>query len=218
MPSTKLLGWIVFATGLGAYVPLIVGGWSNPSETNIACFGIWVVLSVTLCFCQRVQKYDGWRIQVAFAIGNIIVVFVALARGGYTFNIGAQETIALYGFAIIVCLWAAIGAATKKWNADILYLGTITVDFVSFYPILKQFLEPHQSASVWGITGWIMFGLAALINFAFVEQLFKRLFTNAEDYEKIFEEPKSNVKIWKASAFSLENFTLIVITVTLMIQ
>lgn len=216
MTSVKILGWIVFAIGLGAYVPLIIGGWSHPLETNLACFMIWVALAITLCYSQIVQKYDGWRIQVAYAIGNIIVVVIALARGGYTINIGLQEAIALYGFVITVCTWAAVGAKTKRWNPEILYLGTVTVDMVSFYPQLKQYLQPHEPASTWCLVAWSMFGLAMLINFSLVEQLFRRLFLSKDYYKSVFGEDKSYVKIFKASYFSIENFLFILTTVVLM--
>lgn len=218
MPSTKIFGWLVFTLSLGAYVPLSIGGWQHPAETNIACFSLWTVLAGTLTYSSWVQKYEGWRINLAFLIGNIIVTGLALIRGGYTFNIGPSETIILYGFGLVVSLWAAIGATTKRWNPDILYIGTIAVDVISFCPIMKQYLLPHEPASAWCVVAWIMFSTGAFINFTFVERLFTKLRADHLTYGMMFEEKKSYGKIFKVSAFSLENFTLIFITVILMMR
>jgi hypothetical protein len=214
--KTKFFGWLVFGVGLGAYIPLIIGGWQHPSETNIACFIIWIMLAGMFSYSAYVQKYDGWRINLAFLFGNITVVVIALMRGGYTFNLGPSEMISLYGIVGTLCLWVVIGVTTKKWSADVLYLGGIIADILSFYPILKQYLERHERATTLGVIAWSMFGIAAFLNFTCVEQLFRRLRLNRPAYAIMFQEEKSLIKIFKNSAFSLENFSLIVITTVLM--
>lgn len=214
--SSKHIGWIVFVITLGAYVPLIIGGWIHPVETNVACFSIWIVLSLMLSYSAWVQEYPGWKMNLGFLLGNIVTVVAALIRGGYTFNLGPQETIGLYGIVCVMCTWLAIGAKTRKWNPDILYLGGILVDVISFYPVLKQYLMAHERATTLGIAAWTMFGIAAFANFTFVELLFVRLRLDPLSYGMRFEEKKSVAKILKASAFSLENFLLIVVTTVLM--
>lgn len=212
----RYLGWLVFWISIAAYVPLIIGGWLHPIETNVACFTIWILLSLMLFYSARVQKLPGWRMNLAFFLGNILTVAIALMRGGYTFNLGPQETIGLYGIVCTVCVWLAVGAKTKRWDPNILYLGGIFVDVLSFYPVFKQYLMAHERATALGIAAWSMFGIGAFVNIVFVEQLFTRLRLDPLTYGMTFDEKKSVAKIFNASAFSLENLTLIVITTALM--
>lgn len=217
MPNNKnFWGWIVFCCSLGAYAPLLVGGWKHPYEMNVACFGLWVILAAIGTWSSWIQKFDGWRLWFSFFIGNVLVVSMALYRGGYTFNIGLSETISLYGVTILVGVWIIVGAATKKWDPRILYLGSIAVDVISFYPQLKQYLLPHESPTRWMITAWVMFALGAFMNIVLVERLPAKLRMDCLTYGMNYNKPKDNLKIFEESAFSIENFLLIMITVVLM--
>ena len=216
--SSKILGWLVFSISLGAYIPLIIGGWQHPSETNVACFSLWIVLAAMLAYSAWAQGYEGWRINLAFFAGNIVVVALALIRHGYTFNLGPTEMILIYGLSTVIVVWWIISTKTGRWRPDILWIGGIIVDVISFYPIVKQYLRAHEAATNLCIAAWAMFGLGALINFVCVEKLFSKLGTNPATYEAVFGEKKSHAKILSTSAFSLENFTMIITTLVLMLR
>ncbi len=217
MPKNKdFWSWAIFCCSLGAYAPLIVGGWKHPYEMNIACFGLWVILAASTTWSSRIQGFAGWRMLLAFLVGNATVVVIALCRGGYTFNLGPSETIVLYGMSITIGAWVIVGATTKRWEPRILYLGGIAADVISFYPQMKQYLLPHEHPTHWMIFAWTMFGLGAFMNMILVEELPKKLRMDATAYGIRYDKSKNTWQILEESAFSGENFLLIVVTVILM--
>lgn len=216
MPNNKLWSNVVFVLSLSAYIPVLIGGWKHPVDSNVACFSLWIILSLVLCYSAKVQGFAGWKLQFAFFFGNIVVVLLALIRGGYTFNLGISEMIVLYGMILVISIWVLVGYWTKKWNPRILYLGTILVDITSFYPVLKQYLQPHDRPTTWMIVGWSMYALAALINVIFAERFIHKLRMDYLTYGINYDKRKGCLQILEESAFSIENFFLILITIVLM--
>ncbi len=219
MPNKKaLLGWVVFYCSLGAYVPLMIGGWQHPSEMNVACFSIWILLSGVLTWASRRQSHDGWKLLLADMVGNIFYVVMALVRGGYTFNIGDPEAIGLYGTCTVLCTWFVYGKITSKWSDRILYLGCLGVDVASFYPQFKQYLLPHEKPTDLMIIAWIMFGIAAFMNFALVDRLPKKLRVAGRIMRRRPNLGMIRLFIVEKSLFSIENFIMITIAVILMLH
>lgn len=219
MPRNKeIWSWIVFVVSAGAYLPIMWGGWHHPREINVASFSIWLIISSLLLYSTRDQGFAGWRLALAFFLGNGSLVVEGLLRGGYTFNLGPAEVVALYGVIMTLSIWVAVGTITKKWQPRILYLGGVSADILSFYPQLKQYLLPHESPTPWMIIGWCMFIASTAINVIMVEEMFKKLFMHASEYAAKYEKPKRPLLILEESIFSLENCLFVAITVVVMVH
>ena len=212
----QVWSWLVFFVSIGAYVPLAVGGWQHPIEINIAAYGLWLTLAVMFAYSTHSQGFSGWRLPLGFLVGNGLMIGLGLARKGYTFNLGQAETTVLYGIIATLSMWIVVGTVKKKWDPRILYLGGIAADILSFYPQLKQYLLPHEPPTGWLIMAWTMFGIGTFVNFAIVESLFSKLIMSAERYEHVYEKEKRVLLILEESAFSVENFTFIVLTTLVM--
>lgn len=213
-----LWGWIVFILGLVAYVPIAIGGWQHPSEVNLASYSIWLIISAILLYSSLSQGFAGWRMPLGFCLGNGAFLILGLTRGGYTFNLGAAETVALYGVITALSVWVAIGTITKKWQPRILFLGGVTADILSFYPQLKQYLLPHEPPTTLMISGWAIWILLAFINVFLVEGFLKKIMTPRTTYEQRYGKPKRLLLIIEESAFSLENGVFMIIITLAMIQ
>ena len=213
-------GWslVVLLLSAGAYIPLAIGGWHHPSEINIASYSIWLIISAMLLYSSRLRGFAGWRMPLGFFIGNGSLLIIGLSLGGYTFNLGPTETIALYGVVGTISIWITIGTVTKKWNSRILFLGGIITDVLSFYPQLKQYLLPHDKPTNWLLLGWSLWILGSFINVVMVEKLFKNLFITKAAYESIYKRKKNPLLILEESAFSVENCVFMIVTVIVMIQ
>jgi hypothetical protein len=217
MPKdTKFWSWVVFAIVVGAYLPLFRGGWQHPIEMNLAGFGLWTILSLMLTYSAMAQRHAGWSLPFGCLVGNVAMVVFGLFRGGYTFNIGMSETIVIYGISITLAVWATLGALTKRWNPRILFLGAVVADMVSYYPQLKQYVLPHEHPTGWALMGWTMFGISSFISLLFVERLPQKCLMDHLGYALAYDEKKDYLKIAEQSAYSLENFFLIIVTVSLM--
>ncbi len=142
-----------------------------------------------------------------FLIGNASMLILAICRRGSTFNLGHAESVVLFGIVVTISLWATIGGITGKWNARILFLGGIAADILSFYPQLKQYLEPHDLPTEWMLLGWGMWILGATINVTLVEEL----------PHKLCNRTTSPLQALEVSGFSLENGLFMIVTVLVMI-
>src|SRR5271170_403603 len=101
----KFWSWTVFILGVVAYVPIMIGGWHHPKEINLASFSMWLIISGMLLYSSHSQEFAGWRIALGFVVGNASLFILGLIRGGYTFNIGSTETVALYGVIGTLSIW-----------------------------------------------------------------------------------------------------------------
>lgn len=207
--SQQLIGWVVFAFSAGAYIPLAIGGLQHPEEINIASYSLWLILSSMLLYSSRAQDFAGWRMPLGFFIGNSSMLVLAFALGGYKFNLGLTEIVVLYGMI------GAIAFATVRWMQGhkgdvprILFLGSVAADILSFYPQLKQYLEPHDAPTYWMLLGWAMWIVGAFINVALVEKM----------VQKLWNKSKSPFLVLEESAFSLENGLFMIATVVVMIH
>jgi hypothetical protein len=207
---------VVLLLSAGAYIPLAIGGYSHPTEINVASYSLWMIISGMFLYSSHSQGFAGWRMPLGFFIGNGSLLTLGLAHGGYTFNLGPAETIALYGIIGTISVWAAVGLTTKKWKPRILFLGGIIIDVLSFYPQLKQYLLPHESPTTWMILGWSLWVLGAFINIVLVEKLFKKLTMTKTMYEKSYGKTKKPLLVLEESAFSVENCLFMFITIIVM--
>jgi hypothetical protein len=211
-------GWIVFILGAGAYLPIAIGGWQHPTEVNMASYSIWLIISGMLLYSSHSQGFAGWRMPLGFFFGNGSLLVLGFTRGGYTFNLGQAETIALYGVIGTLSLWVAVGTVTKKWKPRILFLGGVTADILSFYPQLKQYLLPHEPPTDLMISGWCLWILMAFINVFLVEEFYKKLTMPRTVYEQRYEKSKSMLLIAEESIFSIENGVFMIVTVLVMVR
>jgi hypothetical protein len=216
--TRQFWSWAVLILGAGAYVPLMIGGWQHPVEVNVAAYSLWLLLSLVFVYSFRDQGFAGWRMPLAFAVGNSSMLILGFVRGGYTFNLGSAEAVVLYGLIGTVCLWLVIGSTMGNWNSRILYWGGILVDILSFYPQLKQYLLPHEPPTVGLLVGWGLWVAIALINVFLVERLFTKLRLTKEQYEKVFAKTKNPFLILEESAFSLENGFFMIVTIFVMVR
>lgn len=198
--------WFVFLGAIGGYVPMVIGGWQHPADINVASYALWFVLSSTFLYSIIAQRQPGWRLPLGWIVGNVAMIVLGLARGGYTFNLGPAESIALFGLVLVIGTWAAVGTVTKRWNARILYLGSVAVDIVSFYPQLKQYLLPHDPPSGWTLIGWCLFFAGAALNLFAVERF----------VHKLVQKKQKALLTLEQSALSLENSIFIAITALVM--
>ena len=206
--NQRLYSWVVFFFSAGAYVPLAIGGWQHPEEINVASYSLWLILASILLYSSRAQDFAGWRMPLGFVLGNGSMLVLALCLGEYTFNLGPAETIVLYGLITTISIWVAVGQTTGKWDPRILFLGGVAADILSFYPQLKQYLEPHDAPTSWMLLGWGMWIIGAFVNVALVERMVQKLRNKSKHPLLILEE----------SAFSLENGLFMIVTVAVMIR
>lgn len=209
---------VVFFLCAGAYLPLALGGWTHPSEINVAAYSLWLILSAMLLYSSRSQGFAGWKMPLGFFIGNFSMLTLAGVRGGYTFNLGPAETMVLYGIIVTLSTWVAVGQMTGKWDSRILFIGGVAADVLSFYPQLKQYLEPHESPTELMFLGWGMWILGAIINVVFVEKLFSKLREDKVVYQQLYGKKKRLMGIVEESLFSLENGIFMMITVIVMLR
>lgn len=214
----KFWGWVVFIFGVCANVPIAIGGWQHPIEINMASYSIWLIISGMLLYSSHSQGFAGWRMPLGFFFGNSSLLVLGFIRGGYTFNLGFAEIIALYGVIGTLSLWVAVGTVTKRWSPRILFLGGVTADILSFYPQLKQYLLPHEPPTNLMISGWCLWILMAFINIFLVEEFFKKLTMTKMVYERLYEKSKNALLIIEESIFSLENFIFMIATVFVMVR
>ena len=214
----EFCGQIVFILGAGAYLPIAIGGWQHPAEVNIASYSIWLIISGMLLYSSHSQGFAGWRMPLGFFFGNGSLLVLGFIRGGYTFNLGPAETLALYGVIGTLSMWVAVGTMTKKWKPRILFLGGVTTDVLSFYPQLKQYLLPHEPPTSLMILGWCLWILMAFVNVFLVEEFFKKLTMTRSTYERLYEKQKDALLIAEESIFSIENGVFMIVTVLVMIQ
>ena len=200
----------------GAYVPLAIGGWVHPSEINIAAYSLWLVLSGMLLYSSHAQDFAGWRMPLGFFVGNLAMIVLALIRGGSTFNLGSAESVILYGIIATLSVWVAIGQSTGRWNPRILFIGGVSADILSFYPQIKQYLEPHEVPSDFMLLGWGMWIAGACINVIFVERLPFKLRMDRDSYQNLYHKNKSAAGIIEESLFSIENGLFMIATVLVM--
>jgi hypothetical protein len=194
------------AFSAGAYIPLAIGGWGHPSEINIVTYTLWFVLSGVVAYSLWVQDLSGWRLPVAYVVGNGAIVGLGLGRGHFTFNLNLEGAIILYGLVGTFSVWALFGNAIGgRWRVSILLWGSIAADVVSFIPLWLQYVVPHNPTRL-TLVGWIMWLVGALISLIWVEKVFEKL--------SIRENKK--IKVLGDSAFAIENALLVVITLVIM--
>lgn len=177
MPNQKkVIEWMVFIFSAGAYIPLAIGGWLHPEEINVASYSLWLILASLLLYSSRAQNFAGWRMPLGFVIGNSLMICLAGAINIYTFNLGPSEMIVLYGIVGVIVV------ATIRWAQGhtgdvprIIFLGSVVADILSFYPQIKQYLQPHDAPTNWMLLGWCMWILGAFINVAFVERVLQKI-------------------------------------------
>lgn len=216
MKSQKVWPWVVFLLSCGGYVPLSIGAYLHPAELNMSTYSLWAILSVLMTYSAVQQKYPGWMMQFGWLVGNVLMLSVACYMQQFIFNLGMSETIALYGIILVVGVWVTIGKMTGKMDPRILFLGTVFVDMLSFYPQLKQYLLPHEAPTMWLLFGWVMFLFGTFCNLIWVERLFLKLLTPNGTYETRFGETKRVIAIIETSALSIENLILLALTLWIM--
>ncbi|MBI5004498.1 hypothetical protein HZC00_05405 [Candidatus Kaiserbacteria bacterium] len=109
-----------------------------------------------------------------------------------------------------------MGGITGKWNPRILFLGSVMVDVLSFYPQVKQYLLPHDPPTNWLLLGWGMMLAGAIVNIVFVEGFFPKLWMSRTKYWTTFKKNKNLSSIFEESALSLENSILMIGTIFVM--
>ena len=209
--------WTAFVLSVGGYGALMIGGYEHPEEINILSFGLWLVLSVLILYSMRSEGFSGWRMPLGWLLGNAIMLVMAFVIGGYTFNLGDREAIGLVGLVTTLAVWVTVGTATRRWNPRILYLGSVMADALAFYPVMKQYILPHAPMTAWGIVGWVMFFLGAVINAFIVERFVFKLLMHPVEYTGRFQEEKRMLRIVEGSLLSLENVVLILVVVVLIL-
>jgi len=208
---------LVFFFSFGAYVPLAIGGWQHPEELNIATYGAWTILTLTLTYAAIIQKYEGWILTFGFFFGNLAMVLLSLGRGGYTFNLGPAEYIVLYGFISTIFVATVMWFLGHKGDVPrVLYVGSVVADIASFYPQIKQYLVPHSAPTFWIFIGYAMFLIGVTLTIVLVEQLPNKLRMDEKQYAKVHQKPKKILLILEESFFSIENMILLPLTVYLM--
>ena len=184
---------------------MIIAGWQRPEEANMASYMLWLIITVT-------YLYTSWKLKLpkslgyAFIAGNLLLIAFALARGGYTFNLGVAEYTSLFTLVTGISCWAAYGAVTKRWDARLLLLATIAADVLSFYPQNKQYFGPNDPPSYLLFTGLGIWVLSMLYNIIFIDKFFQKLVDG--------DEKKGTVIL--NSMISIENFFLLLVTMYVM--
>lgn len=215
--ENKFSGWVVFAITILAYVTVIAGAITHPSENNLATWIIWFFLASAFLYAQVKEGHSGWHMPLAWVVGNMFLVTISLVTGGYTFNLGPTESIALFGFTGAIAIWTAVGITTRTWSPRLLYWGAILADLASFYPLWKQYLGPHEPISTLGLFGWMCFFVGALINIVFVERCFHKLRIPQEQFLREYKKEKRPLVILEESLLSIEVMLSVGFTLLIMI-
>lgn len=205
MESQKQWGRVVCFFTLGMYIPLFIGGVVQPDKLNIASFGIWTFLSLVFAYLSKVLGHRGWRMAMGYFGGNIAIVGLAFYQGGYTANLEASESTALFGVVGTICAWIIYGLRTGTWPPRVLYLGFVLAEALSFYPFIKQFWGPSEFVGNWTYLAWVMGVIGPALNLLLVERLHARL---------RIESGKR--RIVEGSLYSLENFLAALLVTILM--
>lgn len=217
--NEKFWIWAVFFISVGAYIPLLVGGWKHPIEINVATYSLFAIITAIMFCSAKIQGFPGWRLPLGWCIGNILMLVLAFAfLKGWTFNLGLQESIIMYGLAIVFGAWVATAQIQSKWNPRILFLGAILVDIASFYPLAKQYFLPHESPTVWMLAGWFLAMMGPIVSMIFVEKVIAKLVTKKEQYKEFYQKEKNIPRIFEESGASIENVILYFITLLMMIR
>jgi hypothetical protein len=201
--------WIVFLLGAGGYVPLIIGGIQHPPEINIASLSLWFILCGMIAYSSWKQKFAGWFMPLGWVLGQGVFLVIALFIGGHTFNLRQEEMIIIYGIIVTVSVWGEYGRRTKKWDPRILFFGGVAADMLSFYPIFKQYILPHELPTNWMMLGLLIFVTDTLVNLIFVEQLPQKLVMYKQNYLAKYGEQKNILSLLEGSLLGLENIILI---------
>ncbi len=199
-------GWTVFVLTLAAYVPMIWGSATNPEENNIISWVLWAVLAALFLYSSLDQGFSGWRLPLAFLVGNIAMVATAVICGGY-YKLDSKELIVLIGVVGSVAIWKINQVWTGKEESRILFYGCMAADMVCFYPMAKYWVaEATQRASLGTIVGWELCLVGILINMLKVEKFLDKLRMPARLYETTYpkEGKKRIFRIIEGSLFSLE--------------
>jgi len=211
--------WAVFFISIGAYVPLLIGGWKHPVEINIPTYSLFAIITAMMFFSAKAQGFTGWRLPLGWFIGNISMIGIAfIFLKGWTFNLGPQEIIILYGLAVVFGAWITLAQIQNKWNPRILFLGAILIDIASFYPLVKQYLLPHEPPTAWMLAGWFLAMVGPVISMIFVEKIIAKLYTKKEKYREFYQKEKNIVGIFEESGASMENAILYLITFFMMLH
>lgn len=213
----KFWSWLVFAVSIGAYVPLAIGEWHHPIEFNVASYSLWMLLNAASAYSLFVQKFSGWRMPLGWFLGDMFLILLAIALGGYTFNLGEYERVILYGIVGIFALWMSLGAVQKRWNPRILHLGNIVVFALTYYPIIKQYAHVHEPMTAWSLSGWALYLVGAGVNLFVAEQFFTKLWMQPDLFKNAFQKEKNLWDIGEESLFSLVNTILIGVVIVLVV-
>jgi hypothetical protein len=179
--------WAVFCISVGAYMPLLVGGWKHPIEINVVTYSLFAIVTAMMFCSAKIQGFAGWRLPLGWCIGNIFMLGMAFVfLKGWTFNLGLQESIVMYGLAVVFGAWIAAAQIQNKWNPRILFLGAILIDIASFYPLAKQYFLPHESPTTWMLAGWFLAMMGPIVSMIFVEKIITKLTTKKELYKEIY--------------------------------
>jgi len=92
------------------------------------------------------------------------------------------------------------------------------IDIASFYPLVKQYLMPHESPTVWMLVGWFMALLGPVFSMIFVEKILSKLVIKREQYKELYQKEKNILLILEESGASLENAILYLATFLMMIR
>ncbi|MES2203384.1 MAG: hypothetical protein V4474_03630 [Patescibacteria group bacterium] len=206
----------VFLITVGGNLPLAVGGWSHPSEINTASYSIWLIIASMLVYSSRAQGASV-RLPLGFVVGNVSMLVLAYIRGGSTFNLGAAESLALYGVIGTLCIWLGHGASTGRWSPKLMFYGAVFADVLSFYPQAKQYIEPHEPMTWLGISCFAMWLIASSIVVIKIDRMPQQL-------REILQRPlslqqlKLGCVVMEKSLFPLEQIVFIGLLLPLMMR
>ena len=183
---------------------LVLAGWQNPYEANMASYILWLLISCSYTYgCLKIKESPS--LGYAFFWGNVLLITFALLRGGWTFNLGLAEAVAFLSLGTVVSAWTTYGLIKKKWKYEWLLMGTIFTDVLSFYPQNKQFFGPNEAPSMFLFMGLGLFALSMLYNLAFIEQTIQKIKAG---------EPLTRVIL--TSGIATENLILLCVTMYVM--
>jgi hypothetical protein len=194
MLINKFFRWSALALILGAYVPLVIGGWQQPADINIVCYAIWTFLALLAAYSMRRLRYDGWPLMVGCVIGDLVMLILGLRLGG-AFSLDTTAAIGLSGIALTLAVWTTYGQISKRWEPRILYLGLIATDVLSFIPMGIQLFLPHPPPTVFCLVGWSCWTAGYAINVFGIDRLVTKLRMAPVLYEATFGQPKT---LWGA--------------------
>jgi hypothetical protein len=193
--------WFVFLLSSMAYAPLMYGIYLHPEEGNLASYSVWLLLSGALLYSSCKLNYAGWPMSCGWFVGIILTLGFMVWRGGYTYNLDANETRRFYGICLALILWILYGFKTGMWKPRALYLGCVFVDVISFYPLIKQYTLPHEAPTKYMVLAYGMWLLGAVVNVLWVERMPQRLLAAVRSGASW----KERWRILEESLLSLEN-------------